>query len=207
MNHSIISKLPNDIIRRIIKEGYAKGIAEYWSRKVPEKHKASMKKLTINIREGFHLRMTAKCHRGKLTTSCGKRHSDEVCWQQAMKADRQETVYFLAGIPLRYWSFGGTHPRTCYGQGRVVEELQQTPDTQGLNALRELGRGDTAGFEWMTEDHAKNFKLLKGLPTFLECKNKMGLQRGGAHGNELHNHWNYIRFLRGKEQDMIDGKS
>ena len=50
MNHSIFSELPNNIIQRIIKEGYAKGIAEYWSREIPEKHKESITKIMINIR-------------------------------------------------------------------------------------------------------------------------------------------------------------
>jgi len=122
-----------------------------------------------------------------------------------MKESRQENVYFIAGLPLQYWSFGGTPALAGYSFGCEVPELWRFPNHSGLKALcsQKLGRDGIAPFEWLTEETAETFQLLEGLPTFSEWKKKDPKWRTR---NKLAQHQKYVRFLRKKEQEMIDGK-
>jgi hypothetical protein len=160
------------------------------------------KGLHDDIRECPYLKITPKKHQGKPRIGTW----NEAVWRDSIKETRQESVYFIAGVPLVYWSFGGTPASAGYSLGCAVPELQRVPEKQGLKALypfRARTHGGTAGFEWLTEETAQKFELLGGLPTFSEWRKKDPKWRTR---NELAQHHKYVRFLRKKEQAMIDGK-
>ncbi len=178
-----------------------------------KKLRPKMADLNDEIRKttGADLEKTAKSHRGRARMDTRNWR----IWASSMKASRQENVYFIAGVPLRFWSFGGTDPSAGYALGSEVPELQQIPSEHGINLSPEQFSGHLslspvlAGFEWLTKDTAENFKLLEGLSTFSEWGREMrsvyGPKQWGGVG-ELRKHWNYVRFLMEKEQEMIDGK-
>ena len=149
------------------------------------------------------LTITAKKHQGKPRIGTW----NEAVWRDSIKETRQESVYFIAGLPLVRWSFGGTPAEAGYAFGCAVPELWRVPEKQGLKFLKTgwpptVG-GWPAGFEWLTKETAQNFELLGGLPTFSEWKKKDPKWRTR---NKLAQHKKYVRFLWKKEQDMIDGK-
>ena len=146
------------------------------------------------------LTITEKKHQGKPRIGTW----NEAVWRDSIKETRQESVYFIAGLPLVRWSFGGTPAEAGYAFGCAVPELQRVPEKQGLKSLSfPLGFWGTAGFEWLTKETAQKFELLGGLPTFSEWKKKDPKWRTR---NELAQHHKYVRFIRKKEQAMIDGK-
>ena len=142
------------------------------------------------------LTITDKKHQGKPRLGMW----NEAVWRDSIKETREERVYFIAGLPLVRWSCGGTPAQAGYAFGCAVPELWRVPEKQGLKFLK---TGDVAGFEWLTRETAQKFELLGGLPTFSEWKKKDPKWRTR---NKLAQHQKYVRFLRKKEQDMIDGK-
>ncbi len=152
------------------------------------------KDLHGEIRECRDLKITEKKHQGK------PRHGtwNEAVWRESIKETREERVYFIAGLPLVRWSFGGTPAERGYALGCEVPELQRVPDKQGLKIS-----DFPTGFEWLTKETGQNFELLGGLPTFSEWKKKDPKWRTR---NKLAQHQKYVRFLWKKEQEMIDGK-
>ena len=154
------------------------------------------KGLHDDIRECPDLTITEKKHQGKSRFGTW---TDSV-WRDSIKETREERVYFIGGLPLVRWSFGGTPAQAGYAFGCAVPELWRVPEKQGLKFLT---TGDVAGFEWLTKETARNFELLGGLPTFSEWKKKDPKWRTR---NKLAQHQKYVRFLRKKEQEMIDGK-
>ena len=142
------------------------------------------------------LKITDKKHQGKPKIGTW----NEAVWRESIKETREERVYFIAGLPLVRWSFGGTPAERGYAFGCEVPELWRVPDKQGLKFIFNRGLG---GFEWLTKETGQNFELLGGLPTFSEWKKKDPKWRTR---NKLAQHQKYVRFLWKKEQDMIDGK-
>ena len=111
--------------------------------------------------------------------------------------NKQERVYFLAGLPLQYWSFGGE---------------------MGLKAVdpKFIKRGWLPScFEWQTTEHSQKYKLLEGIPTFYKWywySSKRGELQNRVYGSnelcedEYREHNNYVRFLIEKEQEFINSK-
>jgi len=193
--------LPEEVLEKVNKE-------------VLKRLRPRMADLNDEIRKttGADLEKTVKGHRGRARMDTRNWR----IWASSKKAGIQENVYFIAGVPLQCWSFGGTDPSAGYALGCEVSELDQVPSEHGIKSLYAAWfsgsalQSTLAGFEWLTKDTAENFELLEDLPTFSEWGREMrsvyGPKQWGGMG-ELRKHWNYVRFLMEKEQEMIDGNS
>ena len=192
------SFLPPEVLEKVNEEAFKKAFPKR------EALNDEIRKTT-----GADLKKTLKGHQGKQKMDTRNWR----IWAASMKESRQENVYFIAGLPLQYWSFGGTPAQAGYSFGCEVPELWRFPNHSGLKALcsQKLGRDGIAPFEWLTEETAETFQLLEGLPTFSEWKKL----RAGPHNpihkepeedGELALHWKYLNYLKKKEQERIDGK-
>ena len=141
------------------------------------------------------LTITEKKHQGKPRIGTW----NEAVWRDSIKETRQESVYFIAGLPLVRWSFGGTPAEAGYAFGCAVPELWRVPEKQGLKFS-----GWPTGFEWLTKETTQKFELLGGLPTFSKWKKKDPKWRTR---NRLAQHQKYVRFLWKKEHEMIETES
>ena len=145
------------------------------------------------------LKKTLKSHLGKRRTDSNSESQKYLALSQRV----QENVYFLAGIPLQYWSFGEYNWKWIGREGRGLK----------LSSIT-----SPANFEWQTKDHIQNYQLVGDLPTFSKWKkeNKKGRwtnRHPRSHKNtaiskdsewKLHNE--YVTFLKEREQEMIDDK-
>ena len=179
------------------------------------------------------LNMTPKSHRGAPDTPTWSHYPPSQmvgglpAWLWEMKASKQENVYFLAGLPLQYWSFGKRVrelEKDC-----EIDELGEIREKHGLKVIspeminslgNRTGVNGVIGFEWMTKEHIQKFGLSGDLPTFSEwkkqgmkCRKIGGWRRGSFSGrnyrtdDEIKRHWDYIGYLMEKEQELIDGSS
>ena len=84
------------------------------------------------------LNRTPKSHRGALLPQRYPPPSQMVgglpAWLWEMKASKQENVYFLAGLPLQYWSFGKSKWREDW-KDCEIDELGEIREKHGLKVI------------------------------------------------------------------------
>ena len=211
---------------------HLKGSVKHWDSYLSRKIHMILQEEEMKQKRS-ELNMTPKSHRGAPDTPTWSHYPPSQmvgglpAWLWEMKASKQENVYFLAGLPLQYWSFGKRArelEKDC-----EIDELGEIREKHGLKVIsREMmnslcsrtGVNGVFGFEWMTKEHIQNFGLSEDLPTFSEwkkqgmrCRKIGGWRRGSFSGrnyrtdDEIKRHWDYIGYLMEKEQEMIDGKS
>ena len=108
---------------------------------------------------------------------------DIVNWRCAQNwpGEGYQDIYFLGGLPLIYWSFGGQMGL------RLLAEDQMAEKTEWLSG----------NWMWRGKEDEVRYQLTDGLLAFGEY--------GGAHAKDI-DIWTYTKYLQRQEQAMIDGK-
>ena len=116
--------------------------------------------------------MSSRKHR-KLTPDIVKWHC-----AQNWPGEGYQDIYFLGGLPLIYWSFGGQ-------MGMKLPDKDMANKTEWLSGI----------WMWRGKEDVARYQLTDGLLAFGEY--------GGFDHKDI-DIWTYTKYLQRQEQNMLD---